>query len=203
MGRRKIPEINAGSMADIAFLLLIFFLVTTTMNQDRVLTGKLPPWIPEQQDKEIVIKEKNVFKILVSKDDILLVEGEVMKIKDLRQAAIDFLDNGGGEGEDACSYCQGKKDPKSSDNPAVKAVMSLKNDRGTSNKMYMSIQNELVAAYNFLRNRTSVAKYNVEWAVLEEQYKDATPGPKKAALKKKVKTIKDMWPKKISESINK
>ena len=203
MGRRKIPEINAGSMADIAFLLLIFFLVTTTMNQDRILTAKLPPWLPDTDQPDIVIKEKNIFKILVSKDDVLLVENERMDIKDLRQAAIDFLDNGGGTGDDACSYCQGKKDPHSSDNPAVKAVMSLKNDRGTSNKMYMSIQNELIAAYNFLRNRSSIDKYGVEWATLEQAYKDASPGPKKAALKEKVKTIKALWPKKISESVNK
>ncbi len=203
MGRRKIPEINAGSMADIAFLLLIFFLVTTTMNQDRILTAKLPPWLPDNANVDIIIKEKNIFKILVSKDDVLLVENERMNIKDLRQAAINFLDNGGGTGENSCSYCKGKKDPKSSDNPAVKAVMSLKNDRGTSNKMYMSIQNELIAAYNFLRNRSSLEKYDLDWATLEEEYKDASPGPKKAALKKKIKAIKALWPKKISESVNK
>jgi len=104
MGRRKIPEINAGSMADIAFLLLIFFLVTTTMNQDRILTGKLPPWIQEETNTPPVItKQKNLFKILVSKDDMLLVEDDLMQIKNLRQAVIDFLDNGGGEGENVCS----------------------------------------------------------------------------------------------------
>ena len=204
MGRRKIPEINAGSMADIAFLLLIFFLVTTTMNQDRVLTGKLPPWMPEIDNEEpIITKQKNLFKILVSKDDMLLVEDDVMRIKNLRQAVIDFLDNGGGEDGDACSYCQGKKDPASSDNPAVKAVISLKNDRGTSNKIYMSIQNEITAAYNFLRNRSSIDLYQTEWAVLEQDYKDAAPGPKKAKLKEKVKAIKELWPKKVTESINK
>jgi biopolymer transport protein ExbD len=203
MGRRKIPEINAGSMADIAFLLLIFFLVTTTMNQDRIMTAKLPQWISEPIDNPIITKEKNLFKIIVNKDDMLLVEGELMQIKDLRQAVIDFLDNGGGQGEDACSYCQGKKDPKSSDNPGVKAVISLKNDRGTSNKIYMSIQNEVTAAYNFLRNRSAIDLYQMEWAELEQAYKDASPGPKKAKLKEKVKKIKELWPKKVTESINK
>ena len=78
-----------------------------------------------------------------------------MQLQDLRQAAIEFLDNGGGTGEEACDYCLGSRDPSSSDNPE-KAIISLKNDRETSYKVYIAVQNELVAAYNDLRNREFV-----------------------------------------------
>ena len=126
MAKRSAPEVNAGSMADIAFLLLIFFLVTTTIETDSGLNRKLPP-IEEIEDPPI-IKEKNIFTVVVNKNNQLLVEEELVDISDLRELAVEFLDNGGGDGEDACDYCQGARDPKSSDNPE-KAIISLKNDR--------------------------------------------------------------------------
>ena len=147
---RKSPEVNAGSMADIAFLLLIFFLVTTTIETDSGLNRKLPP-IDEIEDPPI-IKERNIFTVVVNKNNQLLAEEELIDISDLRALAVEFLDNGGGEGEEACDYCQGARNSKSSDNPD-KAIISLKNDRETSYKVYIAVQNELVAAYNDLRNR--------------------------------------------------
>ena len=150
MAKRAAPEVNAGSMADIAFLLLIFFLVTTTIETDSGINRKLPP-TDEVVDPPI-IKERNIFTVVVNKDNRLLVEEEIMELSELRQAAIAFLDNGGGTGEEACDYCQGKKDTSSSDNPE-KAIISLKNDRETSYKVYIAVQNELVAAYNDLRDR--------------------------------------------------
>ena len=109
------PEVNAGSMADIAFLLLIFFLVTTTIETDSGLDRKLPPDEPPQDN--VIIKQKNIFTVEVNKNNQLLVEEELMELKDLRQAAIDFLDNGGGENAEGerCDYCRGKRDPSSSD----------------------------------------------------------------------------------------
>ena len=150
MAKRSAPEVNAGSMADIAFLLLIFFLVTTTIETDSGLNRKLPP-IDEIEDPPI-IKEKNIFTVVVNKNNQLLAEEELIDISDLRALAVEFLDNGGGEGEEACDYCQGARDSKSSDNPD-KAIISLKNDRETSYKVYIAVQNELVAAYNELRDR--------------------------------------------------
>ena len=126
MAKRSAPEVNAGSMADIAFLLLIFFLVTTTIETDSGLNRKLPP-IDEIEDPPI-IKEKNIFTVVVNKNNQLLAEEELIDISDLRALAVEFLDNGGGEGEEACDYCQGARDSKSSDNPD-KAIISLKNDR--------------------------------------------------------------------------
>jgi|GEM_PF-4523410 len=78
-------EINAGSMADIAFLLLIFFLVTTTIAEDKGVLVKLPPWVEEDQPEQ-VIKERNVLTVLINAQNQLLVEGEEMDIDDLREA---------------------------------------------------------------------------------------------------------------------
>ena len=135
MAKRSAPEVNAGSMADIAFLLLIFFLVTTTIETDSGLNRKLPP-IDEIEDPPI-IKEKNIFTVVVNKNNQLLAEEELIDISDLRALAVEFLDNGGGEGEEACDYCQGARNSKSSDNPD-KAIISLKNDRETSYKVYIA-----------------------------------------------------------------
>ena len=150
MAKRSAPEVNAGSMADIAFLLLIFFLVTTTIETDSGLNRKLPPM--EDVVDPPIIKERNIFTVVVNKNNDLLVEEKPMDISELREAAVTFLDNGGGKGEDACDFCQGARDTDSSDNPE-KAVISLKNDRETDYKVYIAVQNELVAAYNVLRNR--------------------------------------------------
>ena len=141
MAKRSAPEVNAGSMADIAFLLLIFFLVTTTIEKDSGINRKLPPI--EESDEDVIIKQKNIFTVLLNGKDQLLVEDELMEVKDLRAAAVEFLDNGG---DGSCDYCKGSRDSRSSDNPD-KAIISLKNERETSYAAYISVQNELVAAY--------------------------------------------------------
>ena len=135
MAKRSSPEVNAGSMADIAFLLLIFFLVTTTIETDSGISRKLPPM--EESEEDVIIKQKNIFTVLLNGKDQLLVEDEVMELEELRDAAIKFLDNGGGSGEDKCDYCKGAGDPKSSDNPD-KAIISLKNERETTYATYIS-----------------------------------------------------------------
>lgn len=205
MGRRNVPEVSAGSMADIAFLLLIFFLVTTTFEVDNGINRKLPPMPPPGVTPPI-IKQKNLFTVLVNKNNDLLVEEEVMELKDLRQAAIDFLDNGGGTNEkgENCTYCKGKKDPESSDHPN-KAIVSVRNDRETEYKTFISVQNELVGAYNFLRNRESMKIYGQKYTTLDSLFNDPKlkkDSPEKEALNKKLKRIKDMYPLKISEAEN-
>ena len=94
MARRELQEINAGSMADIAFLLLIFFLVTTTMDQDKGIMRQLPP-IEDIPEDPPIVKKKNVYEVLVNANDDLLVEGEEMNVKNLRDGAIEFLTNSG------------------------------------------------------------------------------------------------------------
>lgn len=201
MAKRSAPEVNAGSMADIAFLLLIFFLVTTTIETDSGLNRKLPPM--EDQVDPPIIREKNIFTVVVNKNDQLLVEEELTDIKDLRSLAVAFLDNGGGVGDEACDYCQGERDEASSDNPD-KAIISLKNNRETSYKVYIAIQNELVAAYNELRNREFLRLYpNVGLNFVDAQKKYDDPRTSADAaeeLKPKLDVVKKMFPQKLSEA---
>jgi hypothetical protein len=168
MARRATPEVNAGSMADIAFLLLIFFLVTTTIEKDKGIARQLPP-IDDTEQPDVIIKQKNLFIVNVNKSDQLLVEEELMDLKDLRAAAIEFLDNGGAPAgsPEYCQHCKGSRLPNSSDNPD-KAVISVQNDRLTSYKMYISVQNELVAAYHFLRDREAERLYGWKFTVMKK-----------------------------------
>ena len=198
---RKSPEVNAGSMADIAFLLLIFFLVTTTIETDSGINRKLPSM--EDVIDPPIIKERNIFTVVVNKNNDILVEEKPMELRDIRSAAVKFLDNGGGVGEEACDYCKGERDKSSSDNPE-KAIISLKNDRETDYKVYISVQNELVAAYNVLRDREFISLYPNERMTFVEAnkfYSDPRTSPKlKAKLKPKLDVLKRMYPQKLSEA---
>ena len=183
--KRAIPEINAGSMADIAFLLLIFYLVTTTMDTDKGINRKLPPWDEELVEDPPPIKERNIFTVLVNSNDQLLVEDEYLEISQLREKAMEFIDN---NGDGSCTYCKGYKVSSSSDNPD-KAVISLQNDRGTSYGMYVKVQNELVAAYEDLRDKYA-----------EEEYGKSYRGMDADEDKDVIKEIKGAYPQKISEA---
>lgn len=127
---------NASSMADIAFLLLIFFLVTTTIASDKGLPMLLPPY-NEDVPPELKKAEHNVFAVLINSRNELLVEKEPMELSAIREAAKVFLSNNGANEE-------------LSDNPQ-EAVVSLKGDRGTSYSTYLTVLDELTAAYNELR----------------------------------------------------
>lgn len=202
MPRRKgAPEVNAGSMADIAFLLLIFFLVTTTIETDAGLDRMLPPLEPPT-DEPPVIKEKNIFTVSINKNGQLLVEEKIMDIKNLKEAAIAYLDNGGAPSgsPEYCSYCKGKRDAESSDNP-TKAIISLKNDRETKYSTYITVQNELVGAYNTLRNREAKRLYGIDFVTMEADYLNPeTPSSVRDELKDKVKRIQELFPQKLSEA---
>ncbi len=169
--KRSVPEINAGSMADIAFLLLIFFLVTTTMDVDTGIARKLPVLDEEQEIEDMQGNDRNIYEVYVNSKDALLVEEEEMDITKLRSGAKEFLNNNG-------------KNPKLSDNPE-KAIISLQNSRGTSYEMYIAVQNELTAAYNDLRNEAAIMKYNLKYTELP---------------KDKRRVIRKMYPMKISEA---
>ena len=182
--KRAIPEINAGSMADIAFLLLIFYLVTTTMDTDKGINRKLPP-IDELTEEPPPIKERNIFTVLVNSNDQLLVEDEYLEISELRAKAMEFIDN---NGDGSCTYCNGYGISTSSVNP-VKAVISLQNDRGTSYGMYVKVQNELVAAYEDLREIYAENEYG-------RSYRSMDPEEDKEIIK----AIKNAYQQKISEA---
>lgn len=182
-------------MADIAFLLLIFFLVTTTIETDAGLDRMLPPIEPP--DTDVVIKQKNIFTVNINKNGQLLVEEELMDLKNLRDAAKAFLDNGG---DGTCNYCKGRKDDSSSDNP-TKAIISLKNDRETKYGTYITVQNEIVGAYNDLRNRECQRLYGQDFTELEAKYLNPeTANEIREELKPKVEKIQELFPQKFSEA---
>ena len=200
MARRATPEVNAGSMADIAFLLLIFFLVTTTIEKDKGIARQLPPPQEDVED-DVIIKEKNLFIVNVNRNDQLLVEEELMELKDLRQAAIDFIDNGGAPAgtPEHCNYCQGLRSPDSSDNPD-KAVISVQNDRLTSYKMYIAVQNELVAAYNYLRDRESERLYGWKFTEVKKAIDEGNYNGDVGKAEEQLQNIQQMIPLKLSEA---
>ena len=158
MARRELQPINAGSMADIAFLLLTFFLMATTMDVDTGLPRLLPP-MPEEDQKEdnSEIKERNVFVILINKDDQLFVEKEVIDIRALKKLTKEFImnpDDNPNLSEKRLEYIDSFGDVMIS-----KGVICLQNDIGTSYGKYIEVQNELAAAVNELRNDLCLQKF--------------------------------------------
>lgn len=154
---RKIPEVNSSSMADIAFLLLVFFLVTTTIATDKGLTLTLPPKAdPNQPPPDITKNQRNIFKILVNSSDRVLVEDEPMNdISGLKDMVKEFVLNFGKANEaNQILYnslpqslkALSKKSDDSSDDP-TEAVISFKADRGTSYNLYLEILDQLQGAY--------------------------------------------------------
>ena len=154
----------------------------------------------EEDQPDVIIKQKNIFTVLLNGKDQLLVEDELMEIKDLRVAAVEFLDN---NGDKSCTYCHGPKDPTSSDNPD-KAIISLKNDRETSYRVYIAVQNELVAAYNDLRNREFIRlnpNLGINYVEAQKKYDDPrTSLGEQDKLKPKLEVVKLMYPQKLSEA---
>lgn len=187
--KRELGEINAGSMADIAFLLLIFFLVTTTMDVDSGLLTKLPPPIDPEAPKPPPIKERNVFIVLVNRNDQLLVEGKIGDIKTLRNKTKQFISNPSNN-----PNLSDKKPPENIDligeYPISKGVISLQNDRGTSYDMYIQVQNELAAAYRELRDDLAMQKFG-------RKYKELSKPQSKAIRKAIPKMVSEAEPKNI------
>lgn len=130
-------EVNAGSMADIAFLLLVFFLVTTTINTDKGLPFQLPPKREKDEETEFKMKDKDVLVVLINSRNQLLVEEEELALSDLKETTKEFLNNRG-------------RDPELSDSPQ-KAAVSYKADRGTDYNTYMGVLDKIKGAYNELR----------------------------------------------------
>lgn len=194
MARRNAPEINAGSMADIAFLLLIFFLVTTTMDVDTGLTRKLPPPIEEPIEDIPEVKQRNVFQVLVNANDELLVEGEPILVSKLREEAKRFI-----VGDPTFTNPE-MPEGKMTEVPILgqmmvsKQIVSLQNDRGTSYEMYIKVQNELVGAYNEVRDEYAQQQFGKPMKQLEKEAESS----KKAEMQ--VDAVKEVYPQRISEA---
>lgn len=184
-GNRKVPEINSSSTADIAFLLLIFFLITTSMDTDRGLARQLPP-PPEKDQKmdDIKVKDRNILPVFLNMQDQLMCGNDYITVDQLRAKAKEFIAN---------PYNDENKPEKSSTNVEFfgnmmvtkNHVISLRCDRGSSYKAYLAVQNELVAAYNELRDELAQEKW-------QKNYVDLNDDQQKA--------IRDIYPQKISEA---
>lgn len=194
MARRSAPEINAGSMADIAFLLLIFFLVTTTMDVDGGLTRKLPPPLEVPDEPPPPVKQRNVFEVLVNANDNLLVEDEIMLVSELREKAKEFIIGDRTEQDESLPEYKTVAIPILGDYRVSKQIVSLQNDRGTSYEMYIKVQNELVAAYNEVREEFAQEKFGKSY----KQLKIDAENSEKAKMQ--LKAVKKVYPQRISEA---
>ena len=184
-GKRKVPDINSSSTADIAFLLLIFFLITTSMDTDRGLARRLPaPPEKEQKQDDVKLKERNVLQVFLNMNDQLMCGNDYISVNQLRGKAKEFIANPYNDEAKPEKYA---KDVPFFGNMMVteKHVVSLRCDRGSSYKAYISVQNELVAAYNELRDELAQEKWQKNYIDLNEDEQ---------------KAIRDVYPQKISEA---
>jgi biopolymer transport protein ExbD len=173
MAARSTPEVNGGSLADIAFLLLIFFLVTTTMDTDTGITRLLPPEPEENQETEVRVNKRNVLVVLLNRSDLLMVGGEVMDRLALKDKTIEFFTNPRNDQTLPELEVQEVNFPPGSSSllppdgvwrgNVSKGVISLQNDRSTTYGKYLQVQNELVAAVNQLRNDFCKAYFDKEY----------------------------------------
>ena len=185
--KRSMPGINSSSTADIAFMLLIFILTTTTRDTDRGLARRLPnPPDPNvKQNDDIIVKERNVLQVRLNKDNQLMVGSEYLDIKQLRAKAKEFVANP--NNEESLPEKHLKNIPLLGGDCMIteKHVISVQNDVGTSYQAYIDVQNELVAAYNELRNELAKEKFGMDYIECSEDQQ---------------KAIRDFYPQKISEA---
>ena len=172
MGKKKTPAINSSSTADIAFLLLCYFLMTTTMGSQTGLARRLPPMPnPNEKTEDQKVNRRNIIIVRISSSDKILVGSEQMDITLLKDKVKEFLANP-------------NNDPNMPDKemkliegwgktvPVSKGVISLQNARGTSYRAYIAVQNELVRAVNELRDEFSKATYGKAFLNLTEEQQD-------------------------------
>ena len=171
MPKRPTGQFSAASMADIAFLLLIFFLVATTMDIDSGLYRQMPPYNPDQEESKDLIKERNVYVVLINSNDQLLVEGQQVNVYKLREKAKEFILNP--EYKENLPEKMPREIPFFGEVMVSKGIISLQNDRGTSYGMYIKVQNELIAAYNEVRDEVSMREFGKHYTDLPKEKQDA------------------------------
>jgi biopolymer transport protein ExbD len=174
MAKRSTPELNASSMADIAFLLLTFFLLTTTMDQNLGMPRRLPPLIEDEMEKPPEINRRNIMEVRVSSSDLLLVNKKISEVILLKDEVKEFLLNPRDEPD------KPEKEVKNIELLGAvsvgKGVVSLQTDRGTSYEMYMAVQNEIMRAYNELRDEFALARFHFPYFKLTEDQQEAVRG---------------------------
>lgn len=171
--KRKTPGINGTSSADIAFMLLLFFLLTSSMDTDKGLARRLPPPIPKDMEKpDMDINKRNLLIILINSENQILANGGQVEVADLKDMVKEFVDNPYND--------ESKPEKIEVDVPffgkrmvTKNHVISLQNDRGTEYQAYISVQNEVMKAYNELRNDVSKQKFNMVFDELNDEQKEA------------------------------
>lgn len=183
--KREVPEMNSSSVADISFILLIFFLTTTSMNSDKGLARRLPP-PPEEQDldAETEVKERNVLQVRINAMDELMIGGDYADVSEIRERAKEFIDNPNNEANLPDKVAK-DIDFFGTVYITEKHVISLQSDRGTSYSKYFDVQNELVAAYNELREELAQRRFRKSYSQCSEEEQLA---------------IRTYYPQKISEA---
>ena len=181
---RKTPGINGTSSADIAFMLLIFFLITTSMDTDRGLARRLPPPVPKDQKEEVDVKERNLIKVLINSEGSILFEEKPLDIKQLKDKVKEYIDNVNND--------ESMPEKLEEDIPLFgkvmitkKHVVSLMNHRTTTYQDYITVQNELAKAYNELRNELARKKFGKPFEELSKEQQEA---------------VVKVYPQKISEA---
>lgn len=183
--KRKTPGINGSSSADIAFMLLIFFLITTSMDTDKGLARRLPQPVPkDQKDEDVDIKKRNLLVVVISSENRVLCANQEVDVKQLKERVKEFIENPYND--------ENKPEKIETDVPffgkqmiTKNHVISLQNDRGTEYQAYIDVQNELAAAYGELRNDVSMKKFGKKYMDLEEEQQ---------------KAVRQIYPQKISEA---
>ena len=179
MAKKKVPEINGSSMADIAFIALIFFLMVTTMDKEEGIARQLPPIPPEDQKVEDQkVNRRNIIQVKINSADRILAGSEPIDVSQLKDKIKEFLTNPANDPnlpEKEIQDIEGF-----GEYPVSKGIISLQNDRGTSYQAYIAVQNELVKAVNELRDEFSRKNYNGKtFAMLDEDtqkiVKEAVP----------------------------
>lgn len=171
MAKRSTPGLNTSSMADISFLLLTFFLMTSSINTDLGISRRLPPPPPEKQEDTPEIHKRNIFVVKINSHDALLFDGQIGELRDLKERAKEFLGNP--------RNLSNLPEKMAVDIPLLgsydvsKGVISLQNDRGTSYEMYIQVQNELTAAVNEMRDELSRIKFGKSYADASKEQREA------------------------------
>jgi len=183
---KKIPQINASSMADISFLLLIFFLVTTSMDVNQGLARRLPaPIPPDQKVEDTDINKRNLFVVKINWENKLLVQGQELDVRQLRAKAKEFIANTNDDPNMPKLFEEDFGEPFGTLKYTKEHVISVQNDAETQYQAYLEVQNELVAAYNELREECAQKYFHTAYTELDEEWQ---------------KKIQKIYPQKISEA---
>ena len=182
--KRNAEGINASSSADIAFLLLIFWLTTTTMNSDKGLQRRLPPMPDENQKQEDVkVNRRNIIQVKINSNDRIIAGGQIMDVTEIKDKIVEFVTNP--MNLETLPEKEMKEIEGFGQYAVSKGVVSLQNDRGTSYDAYLRVQNELVKAFNEIRDDFAVKNYGKKYNALDEE---------------KQKIVRDAIPQSISEA---